>query len=113
MVIFMILHIVRMNEKLSDILSNYNVTLDDLVLENGHISDFNNIIPGTILKISEINENSLQILDNTEPLAIHKEIEPSMFNVKESENVIKNTPRTPGIRYVKYNGKRPPWFLKK
>ena len=42
--IYLIIHIVRENERIGDILKNYNIELDDLKANNLHITDFNHLI---------------------------------------------------------------------
>ena len=64
----MIIHIVKSNERLIDIINFYSLSFDDLKVNNLHITDFNNILPGTKLKIPTLTSENIQILNNTEPL---------------------------------------------
>ena len=66
--IFLIIHIVREHERLQDILKNYNVEIDDLKTNNLHITDFNHLTPGTKLRIPNLNQETIQILNEVEPL---------------------------------------------
>ncbi len=64
----MILHIIKENERLSDILDYYNVEYEDIKVNNLHITDFKNLRAGMRLKIPILSSNISQILDKTEPL---------------------------------------------
>lgn len=64
----MIIHIVRNGEKISNILNNYNISFDDLKTNNLHITDFNNLTAGTKLRIPTLNQETIQILNASEPL---------------------------------------------
>lgn len=64
----MILHIVKEGERVNNILEYYNISLEELKVNNFHITDFKNIMPGTRLKIPVLSNNLIQILDSTEPL---------------------------------------------
>lgn len=66
--IYLIIHIVRENERIGDILKNYNIELDDLKANNLHITDFNHLSPGTKLRIPNLNQETIQILNEVEPL---------------------------------------------
>ena len=66
--IFLIIHIVREHERLQDILKNYNVEIDDLKTNNLHITDFNHLTPETKLRIPNLNQETIQILNEVEPL---------------------------------------------
>lgn len=66
--IYLIIHIVRENERIGDILKNYNIELDDLKVNNLHITDFNHLSPGTKLRIPNLNQETIQILNEVEPL---------------------------------------------
>ena len=52
--IFIIIHIVRENERINDILRNYNVSLDDVKVCNMHITNFNDL-KNNILKYHGIS----------------------------------------------------------
>lgn len=60
-------HIIRSNETLYDILSLYNLTKEELVKENKHITSWRNLVPGTKLKIPPIPENVEQGIKDMEP----------------------------------------------
>ena len=62
----MLEHIVKQNEKITDILNNYHLTLEEVKKYNTHITDFNNLIGGTKLMIPLIKQEINQILDKTE-----------------------------------------------
>lgn len=64
----MIIHIVRENERISDIIKSYNISFDELKTNNLHITDFNHLRAGTKLRIPSINQETMQILNETEPL---------------------------------------------
>lgn len=66
MVIFLIEHIVRMNEKVEDILSAYHISLEELKENNLHITDFNHLLSGAKLHIPYLSEETEQILESTE-----------------------------------------------
>lgn len=66
MVMAMIIHIVRNNESVSDILDIYHLSFDDLKSNNLHITNFKKIIPGTKLKIPFLGEEIKQILESSE-----------------------------------------------
>ena len=87
--IFIIIHIVRENEKITDILRNYNVTLDDIKVCNLHITDFNNLRPSTKLRIPSINSETVEILDKSEPL-VSQYYEPN-YQIEENNNDSNNT----------------------
>ena len=60
-------HIVRVNEKIERIASIYNLSTEEIIKINHHIKDWNNLIPGTKLRLPEIPEIVQTELDNTEP----------------------------------------------
>jgi hypothetical protein len=66
MVIFLIEHIVRINEKIDDILSAYHISLSELKENNLHITDFNKLLCGTKLHIPYLSQETEQILESTE-----------------------------------------------
>lgn len=66
--IFLIIHIVRNGEKISNILNNYNISFDDLKTNNLHITDFSKLAQGTKLRIPTLNQETIQILNGSEPL---------------------------------------------
>lgn len=111
----MIIHIVKDNERLSEIIDFYNITMDDLRQNNLHITDFKNLHAGMKLKIPNISSNVSQILNQTEPLVssyyentIDEEEETP---VKEDENAFVNQlPKNDnkgffrGVNFVKPKG---------
>ena len=62
----MIEHIVRMNEKVENILNTYQINLDELKENNLHITDFNHLNCGMKLLIPYLSKNVEQILESTE-----------------------------------------------
>lgn len=60
-------HILRNNEKISDILFMYNISLDELKENNKHISKWDNILPGTKLRLPVITKNDDLELMELEP----------------------------------------------
>lgn len=66
--IFIIIHIVRENERVQDILKNYNISLDDLKVCNLHITNFSDLKPATKLRIPSINSETVEVLNQSEPL---------------------------------------------
>lgn len=61
------IHIVRVNEKVEKIANIYNLTKEEIMKINHHIQDWDNLIPGTKLRLPEVPENVELELDNTEP----------------------------------------------
>lgn len=89
----MIIHIIKSDEKLSDILNYYNITFEDLKLNNLHITDFKNLRAGTKIKIPNISSNIEQVLNNTEPLVssyFEQEINNENIPSDEDENKLVN-----------------------
>lgn len=60
-------HIVGTNESIQEIIDAYDITLEELKKENKHIRVWNNLIPGTKLKIPVITESMNEELNSTEP----------------------------------------------
>lgn len=60
-------HIVRSNETLYDIMSLYNLTKEEIIKENKHITSWRNLVPGTKLKIPAIPESVEQGIKDMEP----------------------------------------------
>lgn len=60
-------HIVGSNETISEILSAYDMTFEELKKENKHIRRWDNLIPGTKLKIPVITESMNEEINSTEP----------------------------------------------
>ncbi|HOA63572.1 MAG TPA: LysM domain-containing protein [Bacilli bacterium] len=60
-------HIVRSNETVGHILELYNITKEELMKENKHITSWQNLIPGTKLRIPVITENVEQHVKEMEP----------------------------------------------
>lgn len=63
----MIIHIVRPNEKVDSIMNHYMISKNELISNNGHINDWNNLIPGVKIRIPEITKEILEVLDESEP----------------------------------------------
>lgn len=60
-------HIVGTNETIQEILDAYDITIDELKKENKHIRVWNNLIPGTKIKIPVITESMNEDINSTEP----------------------------------------------
>ena len=60
-------HIVRTNDKLETILNLYNLNVNELTDLNKHISNWNNLIPGTRIKLPIISESLTEELNDIEP----------------------------------------------
>lgn len=60
-------HIVRTNEKLENIASLYNYTVNEIKDLNRHITSWNNLIPGTRIKLPPIPDSIVEELNDTEP----------------------------------------------
>lgn len=60
-------HIVRVNEKIERIAQIYNLTVEEIKKINTHIRDWNNLIPGTKIRLPEISEEINSEIDNVEP----------------------------------------------
>lgn len=60
-------HIVRVNEKIEKIASIYNLSVDEIKKINTHIRDWNNLLPGTKLRLPEISDILNNQIDNVEP----------------------------------------------
>lgn len=82
----MIIHIVKSNERLDDILIYYGISFDDLKVNNLHITDFKHIAPGTRLKIPTISEQTIQTLNETEPLVMDYYNNDAIIKENDTEN---------------------------
>lgn len=87
----MLEHIVKNNEKVEDILNLYRISIDELMSYNLHLTDFNNLICGTKIKIPLITEEIEQVLTNTESFVndyypMVDEFEPEVKKVEVSNN---------------------------
>ena len=60
-------HIVRTNEKLESIAKLYNYTINEIKDLNRHITSWNNLIPGTRIKLPAIPDAIVEELNDTEP----------------------------------------------
>lgn len=60
-------HIVRTNDKMETIINLYNLTTNELVDLNKHITNWNNLIPGTRIKLPPISEALFDELNDIEP----------------------------------------------
>ncbi|MGM9969768.1 MAG: LysM peptidoglycan-binding domain-containing protein [Anaeroplasma sp.] len=86
----MLVHIVKNNENIDDIINTYNVTLADLKKSNNHITDFNNLVGGTKLRIPMISEEIEQILETTESFIsdYYSKISDEILNDFEQRNKV-------------------------
>lgn len=62
----MLIHIVRHNETIENILDNYHVSFDEVKTNNLHITDFKHLKGGMKLKIPFLTEETKQVLQNSE-----------------------------------------------
>ncbi len=62
----MIIHIVKNNETIDDIINAYHVSIDEIRINNSHVTDFRNLVGGIKLRIPIITEETEQILSKTE-----------------------------------------------
>ncbi len=108
------IHIIRNGEVLNDILQNYSISKDDLVSNNKHITDFDSLVAGMKLKIPFLNQETMQILESSEPFI--KDYNPSLEKfLKDNEKevltedsleevgeveITESKPKVRGIRYV-------------
>lgn len=104
-------HIVRVNEKLEKIASIYNLMPNEIIDINHHIKDWNNLVPGTKLRLPEIPSIVEEELDNTEPFIeeYYPKIEPTEF-VKQT---IDNTTLKEEIEDVPIESKKSSEVVKK
>lgn len=63
----MIIHIVKDNQNLKTISNNYNVSKNDIISNNKHISDWQNLKLGMKIKIPLLNEEVNNELEESEP----------------------------------------------
>ena len=107
----MLEHIVKNGENIDDIINVYKVSLEELQINNLHITDYNNIIPGTILKIPLITEEIEQILDKTESFVMdyYPKISKEISNEKKEEKIEIRGKAYPGIIPPKYNKRITKW----
>lgn len=80
----MIIHIIRQGENVLKIIDHYGLTKSELVSENRHITDWQHLKPGTKIKIPVVNNNTIEILEETEPF-----IEEYYPKIDEEAEVIK------------------------
>ena len=73
----MIIHIVREGETIRKIIAHYEVSENDLLSENRHITDWYHLVPGMKIRIPLLNEETLEVLEETEPFIedYYKEID--------------------------------------
>ena len=78
-------HIVRVNEKIERIANLYNLTIDEIKKINTHIRDWNNLLPGTKLRLPEISDMLNDEIDNVEPFIeeYYPRIEKDIYNKEE------------------------------
>lgn len=67
----MLEHIVKFGEEIEDILQIYKVSIEELKVVNMHITDFNNLVAGTKVKIPLINDEVEQVLEKTESFVMN------------------------------------------
>lgn len=81
-------HIVRVNEKIEKIANLYNLTVDEIKKINTHIRDWNNLLPGTKLRLPEISDMLNDEINNVEPFIeeYYPKIDKDIYNKKE-ENI--------------------------
>lgn len=98
----MLIHIVKNGETIDDIINTYRVSYEELRRLNSHVSNLNNLIGGTKLKVPLITEEIEQVLEATECFVsdyyskisedILNEIEQRPIEVKEEKKEeVKNT----------------------
>lgn len=115
-------HIVRVNEKLEKIANIYNLKIIEIIDINHHIKDWNNLVPGTKLRLPEIPSIVEEELDNTEPFIeeYYPKIEPTEFikpTVESSEvkeeiveiPIEQSKVNEPLKKYPTYNPYMPPY----
>ena len=84
-------HIVRVNEKIEKIANIYNLEIEEITKINHHIKDWQNLIPGTKLRIPEIPEIVKTELDNTEPFIEEYYPKISIDEYLQKQTIIKET----------------------
>lgn len=62
----MIIHIVKNNESLQNIMDLYHVSYEEIISYNAHITDFRNLICGMKVKVPLLSEEVEQILNYSE-----------------------------------------------
>ena len=82
----MIEHIVRMNERIENILDIYQISLEEMKNNNSHITDFNNLKCGMKLLIPYLSKNVEQILESTEGFV--QKYYPKISEVLEESNEV-------------------------
>ena len=81
----MLNHIVRVNENVERISQIYNLSVEEIKKINTHIRDWNNLIPGTKIRLPEISEQINNEIDNVEPF-----IEEYYPRIKEESSIENN-----------------------
>lgn len=81
---------------------HYKVSLDELISTNRHIRDFNNLIPGTKIKIPQITYEVEEELDKTEPFIEQYYDEIVKHEIEEEKKKVKKKITFPPY-YSKYN----------
>lgn len=84
-------HIVRVNEKVEKIALLYSLSIDEIKKINTHIIDWNNLIPGTKLRLPEISDGLNNDIDNVEPFIeeYYPRINEDIF-INKDEKIISN-----------------------
>ncbi len=83
MVIILIIHIVKNNEAIDDILNIYKVGIEDIRTNNLHITDFYNLNPGIKLKVPFLSEEVEQVLAYSESFV--SDYYPQIEDIKMSD----------------------------
>lgn len=90
----MFIHIVHQNENIHLIADRYRVSVNDIMAINRHITDFNHLTVGMKIKIPLLNDEVLDILEETEPFVEDyyqkNEIEESKDDLKNEDFNEKN-----------------------
>lgn len=100
----MIIHIVKMNETLDDILANYHVKKEEVIEANRHMTDINHIQSGTMIKIPLLNSETIQTLDSVEPLITNLNNEIIEEEMKKENETIKQNNEFKGVRFIRPKG---------
>ena len=84
-------HIVRTNDKIETIMNLYNLTKNEIKDLNTHITSWNNLIPGTRIKLPKISDAMNDELNDIEPFIedYYPKIDLTKYESNE-ESVIKD-----------------------
>ena len=100
--VYLITHIVRPNDNIFLIEDHYRVSIDEIISANRQIRDFNNLIPGTKIKIPQIPEEIEEELEKTEPFIEQYYDEETKKEIEEERKNVKKPIKFP-LYYKKYN----------